>query len=197
MTWAPYCAWYVGCPAAGKTYLALEHVREDYRATGRPVLLVDSTEAANFDGVRRAQSAEDALIALYTGDAAEIAWTPREPEEVEALARALRAGGRLHVLVDEAAFWLSSSRGRGGALLRLLRAYRHAELSLHLTTQHLSGDVPQEALSCAPILYVFRTTSGPALKVLEERYGQSPMEIETLPQYEFRKIELGFQTIGS
>jgi len=196
MSWKPYCAWYVCCPAAGKTYLALQNVRADQAATGRPVLLVDSTEAGNFDDVRRATSAEDALIALYTGDAREIAWTPHEPEEVDALARALRAGGRLHVLIDEAAFWLSSSRARGGALLRLLRAFRHCELSVHLTTQHLSGDVPQEALSCAPALYVFRTTSGPALQVLKDRYSQNPQEIETLAQYEFRKIELGFTPTG-
>lgn len=192
MNWEPYCAWYVGCPKAGKTHLALEHVRADAAQTGRPVLLVDSTEADNFDGVARATSAEDALIALYTHELAQVAWTPGEPEEVDALARALRAGGRLHVLIDEAAFWLSSARGRGGPLLRLLRAHRHAEVSVHLTTQHLSGDVPAEALSCAPTLYVFRTTSGPALDILEKRYRQNPQQIETLPQRQFVTIRTGF-----
>lgn len=192
MTWAPHCAWYVGCPRAGKTYLALQHVLEDQRATRFPVLLVDSTEADNFDGIEHATNCEDALIGLLAERRPMIAWTPRDGDEMDAGARAIKAAGRMHVLIDEAAYWIGASRGRGGSLLRLLRAYRHAQVSLHLTTQHFSGDVSAEALACAPDIYCFRTTSTPALVALERDYGLNPAEVSALPAREYKHVRLGF-----
>lgn len=188
-----YVAWYVGCPRAGKTYLALQHARAEAARTGLPLLVVDSThEQRNFPGIPRALGLEDALIGLHSGEARELAWTPDTNEQVDALARALLAVGRLHVLVDEAAFWLSSSKGRGGPLLRLMRAHGHVPITLHLTTQHLSGDVPAEALSCAPRVYVFRCTSRPALNLLESEYGLDRLQVQALPQYQFLTLQTGF-----
>jgi hypothetical protein len=192
VSWSPYCAWYVGCPRAGKTFLAYQHVQRDHALTGWPILVVDSTEAGNFDRVSHALSAEEALIEILANKKREIAWTPRDPEDVDALARAIRAGGRMHVLVDEAAFWIGGPRGRGGALLRLLRAYRHARVSLHLTTQHFSGDVSAEALACAPQLFVFRTTSPAALDSIERNFGLPAAKVRALPERQCLRVDLGF-----
>lgn len=140
----PTAAWYVGIPRAGKTRLAHAHAVETSAACGWPVLVIDSQGVGNFERWPRAASVEEVLLEVW-GQKRSTAYVPRDVQEVERLVRAVLAAGRVVLLVDEAAYWLSSSRGRGGALLRLLRAYRHAPAHVLLTTQHLSGDVPQEA----------------------------------------------------
>jgi KaiC/GvpD/RAD55 family RecA-like ATPase len=188
-----FVAWYVGCPKSGKTYLALKHAREQAARTGYGVLLVDSQgEARNFGGVERVAGVDDALIALHGRQAREVKWTPETFEQVEALARALRAVGKLHVVVDESAFWINSQRGRDSHLVRLLRAHGHVPITLHLTTQHYSADVPQEARSCAPVLYVFRCTGQATLNVLEREHRLDPRQVETLPARQFLTVRTGF-----
>lgn len=77
-------------------------------------------------------------------------------------------------------------------MLRLLRAYRHAPAHVLLTTQHLSGDVPQEALSCAPRLHVFRCTAPAVLDRLEREYAMDRHMLSQLPQGQFVTIQTGF-----
>jgi hypothetical protein len=84
-------------------------------------------------------------------------------------------------MVDEAHTYLTSRKGKDGPLLNLMRAHRHAEANVLLTTQHLTGDIPQEALSCAPRLFVFRCTSPAVLERLKQE-GLDVERIAALPQ---------------
>jgi hypothetical protein len=192
-----YVAWYVGCPESGKTYLALQHARAESARTGFGVLLLDSMgERRNFGGVPRMVSVEDALIALHTGDFREVKWTPQGFDEVEALARALQEIGKLHVVIDESAYWINARRGADSDLCRLMRKHGHVPITLHLTTQHYSADVPQEVRSCAPVLYVFCNTGKRSLKVLAEDHQLDPAMIQGLAQRQFVKVNTGFGTAG-
>jgi hypothetical protein len=145
----------------------------------------------NFAAWPRAASVEDVLLDIW-GHKRSVAFIPNDSRDVERVVRAVLGTGRVVLLIDEAAYWLSSSRGRGGSLLRLLRAYRHAPAHVLLTTQHLSGDVPQEALSCAPTLYVFRCTAPAVLDRLEREYAAPRHLVSTLPQGEYLTIRTGF-----
>lgn len=178
-------AWYVGAPGTGKTTLALEHAGELSRATGWPVLVLDSTRARQFAGYPHAANVDAAIARLYGQARGHAVYSPEDVADVEALCRALRAGGRVVLLLDESAFWLSSQAGRGGELLRLMRGWRHADVRVLLTTQHLSGDVPQEAWACAPRVYVFRQASPAAWALLEKRFQLAPELVRELRVGEF------------
>jgi hypothetical protein len=187
----PNAAWYVGIPRAGKTRLAHAHAVQLARASGWPVLVVDSQGVGNFSKWPHAPSA-DAAVAEIWRHRRSVAFLPRGGDDVERIARATLSAGHVVLLVDEAAYWLGSTRGKGGSMLRLLRAFRHAPAHVLLTTQHLSGDVPQEALSCAPQLHVFRCTAPAVLDRLEREYGLNRHVVAQLPQGQFVTINTGF-----
>lgn len=184
-------AWYVGIPRAGKTRLAHSHLVQQCKRSRWPGLVVDSQGVDNFQAWPKAASTDEAGASIW-GARRSIAYTPPDAECFEAIIRQVLDRGRCNLLIDEAAFWLGAHRGRGGSLLRLLRAYRHAPASVFLTTQHLSGDVPQEALSCAPELFVFRCTSPAVLDRLEREYSADRRQIAALPQGCFVRISQGF-----
>lgn len=187
----PSAAWYVGIPRAGKTRLAHAHAVQLARASGWPVLVIDSQGVGNFARWPHAPSV-DAAVAEVWRHRRSVAFLPQGPDDVERLARAVLSAGHVVLLVDEAAYWLGSTRGKGGSMLRLLRAYRHAPAHVLLTTQHLSGDVPQEALSCAPRLHVFRCTAPAVLDRLEREYAMDRHMLSQLPQGQFVTIQTGF-----
>lgn len=187
----PSCAWYVGIPRAGKTRLAHAHAVQLGRSTGWPVLIVDSQGVGNFSKWPHSPTAAKAVEDVWRFRRS-VAVIPNGPDDVEQLVRATLSAGRVVLLIDEAAFWLSSSRGKGGSLLRLLRAYRHAPACVLLTTQHLSGDVPQEALSCAPTIYAFRCTAPAVLDRLEREYAVDRQLVSQLPQGQFLTLRTGF-----
>jgi hypothetical protein len=185
------CRWYVGIPGAGKTTLARQHAAELSRAECKPILFLDSAGVSNFEDVPHARSVSELCQGIWhRGE--HTAYMPRTAEEVEEIVECVSEGGETVFLIDEAAFWLSSSRGRGGGLLRLMRAHRHACVHLLLTTQHLSGDVPQEALSCAPDLYVFRCTSPVVLDRLEREYGVDRRQVSCQTRGAFLHLTTSF-----
>lgn len=187
----PVAEWFVGIPRAGKTRLAHARLIQQCKASRWPGLVVDSQGVGNFERWPHAASWAEAEASIW-GARRSIAWIPEDAEQMELCVRAVLARGRVNLLIDEAAYWLSANRGRGGALLRLLRAYRHAPASVFLTTQHLSGDVPQEALSCAPRLHVFRCVAPAVLDRLEREYNAPRERVSTLPQGSYITIESGF-----
>lgn len=184
-------AWYVGIPGAGKTTLAAHHLAEKCRANGNPCLIVDSGGVAQLAAVQHAPSATAAMKLVWQ-KRQHAAFVPRDAAEVEAVAASVLEFGRVNVLIDEAAFWLSSRKGLDSNILRLLRAHRHARAHVLLTTQHLSADVPQAALSCAPTLWVFRCTSPAVLDRLEKAFGLDRALVSKLERGRFIRVETGF-----
>lgn len=119
---------------------------------------------------------------------------PRDGDELARVLRSVIAGREVELVVDEAA--LAWSMGAGPVLVELMRQYRHAKVGVRLTTQHLSGDVPQAARALAPTFAVFRCTSPRTLEVLERELGLDPAVVRALPRYEFVPVETGFGSGG-
>lgn len=187
----PVVAWMVGCPQSGKTSLAKHSARVAHLNRGWPVLIVDSAEVHNLADVPL-HSTEDAIEALWREPRGHARVVPRDIEEMDRLMRAVRAGKRVVVVVDEAHFWLSAQSGVSGELVKLMRATQHAQVDLILTTQHLTGDVPQSALSCTTDLYVFRCTAPRVLQTLDREYGLEREQVRNLPQFHFLHVSTGF-----
>lgn len=157
---------------------------------GWPALLIDSIGEEQVRDVPHARSVREAIEWVW-GAGEKAAYVPKDVEEVNALVRACLEPGRVNLWVDEAHTWLSARRGVDGPLLRLMRTHRHARANVFLTAQHLTGDVPQEALSCAPELYVFRCTAPAVLERLE-REGLDPQAVRALPAREWIRHYAGF-----
>lgn len=152
--------------------------------------MIDSTGVDQLADVRHARSVREAIEWVW-GSGENAAYLPSSFEEVDQLARACLDPGEVNVLVDEAHTWLTARRGVDGPLLKLMRAHRHAKVNILLTTQHLTGDIPQEALSCAPRLFVFRC-SAPAVLERLKREGIDPERVQALPQFEYVEHYSGF-----
>jgi hypothetical protein len=186
-----HARWYVGCPLAGKTLLASIHFQQKITERQVPGIVIDSEGADNFAEMRHARSVAELLDAAFTRGET-LAFIPEDPSEVDEIAEACRFPGNVVLFVDEASHWLSRGRGVGKPMLRLLRTCRHRGTDVYLTTQHLSGDVPPEALACAPELFVFNTTSWPALERLEQQYKLDPAAVQALPQLCYVHVVSGF-----
>lgn len=186
-------SWYIGCPDSGKTTLARFHAIEAARENGNPILVIDSEGVLQLRDFPRAHSVDQA-VELIWGARQSVAYLPFDDDEVDRLLAACHKPGQVNVLIDEAHAWFDATRG--GALrrriLRLMRAHRHSKVRLLLTTQHLSGDIPQAALSCAPVLHVFRCTGPATLERLEREYGLDSMRVRNLPQLRYLRHYEGF-----
>lgn len=183
--------WYVGIPESGKSHQALADLIATSRAKRLPAVVIDEARASNFERWPHAESLDELLEAVW-GYGLRVAYTPRDPSEVEQIAAAALECGRVCILIDEAATFLTSNVGRGGNLSRLMRRHRHADAHLFLTTQHFSGDVSQEALSCAPRVCIFRNESEAVLDALKRRYGLDWETVRNIPQYHYLERITGF-----
>ena len=185
-------AWIVGCPQSGKTTLAVSLAARLSRERRVPVLVVDSAEVHNLASVPRA-SIKEAIRACWESPRGNARLVPRDLREMNRICSVVRAGGNIVLLVDEANFWLSAQSGVSGDLTRLMRATQHAQVDVILTTQHLTGDVPQVALSCTSALYVFRCTAPRVLQTLEREFGMDRAAIASLPQFSYIPQRIGFE----
>jgi hypothetical protein len=175
-------AWYLGVPGSGKTSLAWSHLRAMVERDHDPALILESVPETRFLGVPLVKSVPEVVEKLWNErTSARFVGASASEEELDALFDAVLAGGRVHVFIDESAFYVNARRGAFAPLPRLLRSYRHASVTVQATTQHASGDVSQEALACAPTLYVFRSMAPSALEALERRYGIPPETLKGLP----------------
>lgn len=188
MTWA------VGVPQSGKTTLALSlgwQLCERWRV---PMLVLDSAEVRQLAGVEEASSTQDAIARVWGRPRSSVRFVPTDREEVDRLCVAANRGRDFVLIVDEAHYWISSSSSRtSNLLLRLMRATQHARVRIFLTTHHLSGDVPQAALSCSPELYLFRCVSPAVLEFLERQYGLQPSRLASLPRGAFLRVSTAFE----
>lgn len=190
--------WYVGIPESGKTHQALRDLIETSRKTGFPAIVIDDASADNFAAWPHARNLDDLFESVW-GYGLRVAYTPSAADprgEVDAICNAAEEAGRCCILIDEAATWLTSSVGRGSPLARIMRRHRHWQGHLFLTTQHFSGDVSQEALSCAPRVLIFRNESETVLDALRRRYSLDPAFVRSIPQYQFVERFTGFPPKG-
>ena len=184
-------AWIVGCPQSGKTTLARVLAARRRAERGVPVLVLDSALVHNFTDVPL-HTIEEARHALWREPRGSCRIAPSSLDDVDRMCRAVQAGKDCIVLVDEAHFWLSAQSGVSSELTKLMRATQHARVDLYLTTQHLTGDVPQTALSCTSDLYVFRCTAPRVLQTLEREFSIPRETAGSLPQWSYIERRIGF-----
>ncbi len=175
--------WYAGAPNTGKTTLALKHAHEIVIATRRPVMVLDSISAKNFREEYHEENVEELVEGAWL-DGVHTWYTPKSREEVEQICDACYHAGNIVLIIDETANWLTAKSGIDTGLLRLMRSHRHCLVNVLLTTQHLSGDIPQAAFACDPDIYLFLTTAPAALKVIERDFGQDGEHVRHLRQGE-------------
>ncbi len=186
-----HARWYFGCPLAGKTLLASIHFQAKVIERQVPGIIIDSEGASNFQDVAHAGSVDELVERVWTRGET-LAFIPDDQAQVDRISEACRFPGEVVLFVDEASHWLSRGRGTGTPLLRLLRTCRHRGTDVYLTTQHLSGDTPAEALALAPELFIFRTTSWPALERLQAQYRLDPDALQLLPELTYIRVSAGF-----
>lgn len=171
---------YVGVPGSGKTTRALKEAGEFSRALGWPILCVDSQ--GTISALPLAASVRDALEACYgRGEHVRIVPGKEGHGEVEKIAAAARACGRVVLLVDEVAYW-ASSRGTPPELETLLRAWRHASVVILMTTQY-PGDVSPVVCTCAGRVVAFRCDALAALARLRDQWAMEPEKIRALEKF--------------
>lgn len=175
---------YVGAPQHGKTTLAIREMRELARDHGLVPLIVDSRGAANFASTPHASSVR-AVCELVWGQARETVYTPRDQKDLDALLRAVRGAKRCALLIDEISAWKFS-----GELEALLRTWSHAKTAVLVTSQHVTGDLGQKFLACAPHCRVFRSTAPASIEFWMRWKGIDPDRVRTLKVGEFVEIDL-------
>jgi hypothetical protein len=184
---------YGGTTKMGKTYLAKSHFMELVE-DGYNGLVIDSQGVENFDEIEHVSAREifPKLWAKREPDTVGnvVAWTPtgdkdREDSEYVNLALGViresnRKVGPLVVLVDECSFWKNCAEFK-----MLCRTWRHAKVTLLLTSQHLSADMGQVVFGCNPQLVIFRSTAPRSLEFLAKWHDLDPAEIRALPEREY------------
>lgn len=153
---------YIGTTGTGKTFAALE----DLRQLKMPRAILDLGGSALLARIPRAVSPK----ALRE----EGRWTPETADELEAILDGLYKRGNVAVLVDDAAAL------RAPMLGKLCRLWRARNLRLFITTQHVSGDVEQAIMACDPLIHAFRTTSPRSLEWLQKWHRVEPEEVARL-----------------
>jgi hypothetical protein len=184
--------WIIGIPQSGKTTLAVARAVQRARVRRFPLLVIDPAGVAQARGFPVVRTVAEVTSALFR-ERRTVRFRPSSLEELERVIRAIRAGKRAVVLLDEAHTYLSARDGSSGELLGLMRETQHAKVDLFCTTQHLTGDVPQAAISCTSRVLAFRCTAKVVLDRLEKEWGADPAAVRSLPQFHYLEIPIGFQ----
>lgn len=171
---------FLGEPKTGKTFTAIQWGRAIAAKRRLPLLVVDAAAALNFCRWPRIDSAAQLARAWRQRESA---WTPKDREEVDGLCAAVIRCKRIVLVFDESAYWLDSSRGRGGSLERLYRTARHPDAYVALTTQYAGADISPQVLACRPRVFIFRTPQ--PLGRVGTQYGISTEEAAALPDRRF------------
>jgi len=178
----------LGCPGSGKTTLAYQLLKA--RASdGRPALVIDPQRVAQFVSVPHAETVRAAVEAVW-GRGEHVAYTPVDVEDFDKLMSACRAGKNVHVLIDEARFFMSGRTVPPGFSL-LSRVYRHAFSDVIATSQSYQ-DAGRPVKAVVGEWRVGRMTAPGDLDALRADLALDPAEIAALPQYEFRTVKVGF-----
>jgi hypothetical protein len=181
--------WYCGAPTAGKTTLALANLRNDILRTRRPALIIDSQSVGGLRDIPHSRGVRDTIVRVWK-EGSSCAYTPTSIEEVSRIAEAIRLGKRVHVLIDEARYWMSS-HSITPELSRLMRVWQHAEITVHLTTQRLQ-DIHGDAIACTTKMFAFRCVDPRTLERLQKDFGFDPDEIRNLPRGSYKVWDASF-----
>lgn len=188
---------YLGIPLAGKTWLAFLHLNGFVLRDRAPSLIIDPERVSNFDRVPHARNLRDAIERVW-GRKENTAYTPNSQSEFDALCNAIIAAKmRMHLLVDEATNFISAKRADDDdPFVRVMRSWRHIGCTVQMTGHHMTGDVPSVMFSCAPKIYIFRSTAKPVLERIAW-YGIDPEKVRNLGQLEFIELFEGFRLTAS
>lgn len=185
--------WYVGAPQTGKTTLALRHASQLVTERDVPLLVLDWGGVSNFLDEYHVHTPAAAVEELY-GAKEHTFYTPASREDADELLAAVYEAGDSIVLIDEAHYQLGR-HATSKPLLRLMRAHAHRRVHVLLTTQHLTGDIPQEAFACSPLVHVFRTSARTALERLEDDYGLDPNQLRALETGAYIRVDAATDSI--
>lgn len=192
-------SFYVGDTGTGKTSLALKHAKASVAETGRPLIVVDTVKARNFDGLSLSDPCDSdrvplglrdggtvpAALWLAYGRGEHVRFVPDNHNDLGRLLDGLRAGRDFCILFDEAGFWMAHNRFPD-SIAFVLRASRHCGADVYATTQYIK-DIPQAALNCVDRLYIFRTSAPAALERLAETWNIPPEKVSALKGHEYIK----------
>lgn len=196
----PELVFIVGVTRSGKTPEAIRRAREAALAHGWPLLAIDTARDARLAHLPELPWRE-ALRSVWALDRSCRVVPSRSGDGVADVLRILAAvesAGRVVLLFDDAGFWTDDDGRVGKALRSLCRVYRHRQVHLVLTTQHLSGDVGQVMLAAGPRLVIFKTAATESLKRLR-KLGLPAEDVELaaqLPQFQYLELESGFPGDG-
>ena len=181
--------WYVGITGAGKSTSALQDLGEDIRSNKRPALVIDSQGVKLLSSIKHAGTWQDTARTVF-GKKKNCAFIPTNVDEVGALFAVSREIGNVNILLDEAAFWMSS-RSIPREIELAFRTHLHTGLTIRATTQHLA-DLAPVGIQCTTTIKTFRCTSARILERLRQEFAYKPEEIEALQRGQFIEKGSGF-----
>ena len=181
--------WYVGITGSGKTTKAVADLAEDIEANKRPALVIDSQGVKLLAKIKHVNSWQAAARRVW-GEGKNAAFIPSSPEEVEALFAIARDLGNTNILLDEAAFWMTS-RSIARPIELAFRTHLHTGLTIRATTQAMDTIAPV-AMQCSTSIKIFRCNSLRILERLKQEFGVKPEEVERLERGVFLEKGSGF-----
>jgi len=185
--------WYVGVTGSGKTTRALADLAEDIARNKCPALVIDSQGVKLLAGIRHVDTWQKCALRVFD-KRQNCAFIPKTTEEVGALFSVARELGDVNILLDEAAFFLSS-RSIPKPIERALRTHFHwgggKGGTVRLTTQSLA-DISPVGIQCTTSIKAFRCSSARVLQRLREEWGYNADEVERLERGEFIEKGMGF-----
>lgn len=181
--------WYVGITGSGKTTRALIDLGEDIAKNRRPALVIDSQGVKLLSKIHHASTWQKCALRVFDKKQ-NCAFIPKKVEEVGALFAVARELGGVNILLDEAAFWMSS-RSIPRQIELAFRTHLHTNLIIRATTQHLA-DISPVGIQCTTTIKAFRCSSSRILQRLREEWAYSPEAVEKLERGEFIEKGGGF-----
>ena len=185
--------WYVGVTGSGKTTRALQDTAEDIHTTKWPALVINSQGIRLLSSIHHEKTWQNTARRVW-GKRLNCAFIPKNAEEVGALFTVARQLGSVVILLDEAAFFMSSRNIPKPMELAFRTHFHHGQGKgsiIRCTTQHLA-DLAPVAIQCTTSIKTFRCTSARILERLKQEFAYDPAAVENLERGQFIEKTSGF-----